>query len=544
MKKNIFTNCSKRIIPHVFFNNKNLFYLLICFCFLLIGVFFRFRGIIDASLNRDEVALANILGIMTFGEGLRGALVYANQRPYLFLLSTKLITTIYNTEWTLRLIPLLSGILSILSVFWVSYNLFKNKLIVILSVFFVAFNPYLINFSKEFKPYIVEYFLSTLLLLFYLQWQNTKNRKWLVVYSISILFFVLLGHPVIFIIPCISFSFLYFLYKTRQFNDFKLVLISTLLSALLFFIQWYYMGRYVDVWELSLDPGEMQYFYTANQFSLHYLLWLKTHFHNMLTELMLPSFSKNLPASIKLTIQYTFVICFFLGLIKLFISKMFDLALVLLGPIIMMFATSCLGNFLWPFGAVRMNLFAMFFLTLISLCGVQLLFQLVKSHAIHCLFISAVILPLWQYDFNLYKFKRGDLGGAREEFRQGIESLMKNIPPSGEPTAIVFNRMSHYPYDYYTKLNSTTSSVYTDFFSDKNVFFLRSHTSEGISTEINSYSKKFKSIWFVFYHYNGNGVVGIRRERKYLDHAIEKQNLIIEYNKFYPGVFIYNVKNY
>ena len=89
---------------------------------------------------------------------------YSQSAPVLFLESTKLMTNIWNnSEFAFRLLPLLAGIDSVITAYFLGKKLLSKKaLIVFLTL--IAFSRYGIYYSAELKQYSIE-FLATILIL-------------------------------------------------------------------------------------------------------------------------------------------------------------------------------------------------------------------------------------------------------------------------------------------------------------------------------------------------------------------------------------------
>ena len=134
------------------------------------GVVFRSQGYFNGNISLwlDEAYWAFRFSDLPL-------LKNAAMRPIGFIVATKLLTAIANNEITLRLIPYSASVLSIPLIYFIAREIFKSKLTIFMAVFIVSFNPILINFAKEFKPYSLELFLHMLLLYLSLRYIKLKT---------------------------------------------------------------------------------------------------------------------------------------------------------------------------------------------------------------------------------------------------------------------------------------------------------------------------------------------------------------------------------
>jgi len=142
------------------FNISKIILLLI----FLLAVFLRAKVYFaNSSLWLDECSLAvNILHNKFFG-----LLEYRQSAPVGFLLLTKLATLILGiSEATLRFLPFLASILSVVGFYYLSSIFLKKNYSIVFANFLFAVNYYLIYYSQELKPYSSDVLVSILLLLF------------------------------------------------------------------------------------------------------------------------------------------------------------------------------------------------------------------------------------------------------------------------------------------------------------------------------------------------------------------------------------------
>lgn len=133
---------------------------------ILLGFIIRLRQYLaNRSLWIDEASLAlNILEKDYVG--LLQKLDYVQAAPPLFLLITKFLTELFgNSEYVLRLLPFISGVLS-LFLFYKIANEFLNKGEIPIALALLSFTYYNIYYSAEFKQYSLELLFAIIILLF------------------------------------------------------------------------------------------------------------------------------------------------------------------------------------------------------------------------------------------------------------------------------------------------------------------------------------------------------------------------------------------
>ncbi len=191
----------------------------------LAGILLRLRQYLTGrSLWADEAMLALNIVNRNFGELLR-PLDYDQGAPPGFLLVEKLFNLLLGrSEYALRLLPFLLGILSI----WLFYLLLKRVtvgagLIAALALF--VFNPRLIYYSSEVKQYIVDVVVTLILLLLAAPLFESGVRKremiWLAVAGFFALWF---SHPAVFVLAGIGLTLVVLCLEKRDITNLWIVL--------------------------------------------------------------------------------------------------------------------------------------------------------------------------------------------------------------------------------------------------------------------------------------------------------------------------------
>ena len=130
---------------------------------IILRLFAYFRGI---SFWGDEAALA--LNVLEHSySGLFKGLDYLQVAPPMFLVMSKILIIDNLRDFTLRLIPLVSGIAAIPLFYKFVSMLSKNRVVITVSTFLFSFNMTAILYCAQFKQYSLELFTSVLLLIIF-----------------------------------------------------------------------------------------------------------------------------------------------------------------------------------------------------------------------------------------------------------------------------------------------------------------------------------------------------------------------------------------
>jgi hypothetical protein len=189
---------------------KRLSFLLAPF-FLLLGIILRVIVYFqNRSLIIDEANLARNV-VEKNGTDFFQSLDYEQYCPPIFMLWTKLNTHLFGiNEFSLKLIPLLAGILLLVFFYSLLRIFVKESLIHCYLLLVLSFSTLAIRYSTEFKQYSLDALLTLVLIYVALQF---KEAKWTLK---NTLIWLLLGSlmiwtsmPSIFILAAIGFAFLY-----------------------------------------------------------------------------------------------------------------------------------------------------------------------------------------------------------------------------------------------------------------------------------------------------------------------------------------------
>lgn len=161
------------------------FVLTAMFCLIIfIGVFLSvYQYLFNRSLWLDEASLAlNIINKSYFE--LLKPLDFSQVAPILFLQIEKIFSELIpNSEFGLRLFPLISFLTSIPLFYLLSNKMVKNKVIALISTSIFSISLSLLKYSSEVKQYSVDVLFTIIILYCSLTLQLNKNKS-LFIYAI------------------------------------------------------------------------------------------------------------------------------------------------------------------------------------------------------------------------------------------------------------------------------------------------------------------------------------------------------------------------
>ena len=152
-----------------YFKSESCFKGVLIAIFAVSIVFQTFLFVKNPSFWHDEAALALNITSRSFA-GLLDGLDNLQVAPPGFLFLSKLMLVLFNPktdywrDFCLRVIPFLSGILSIAAFYYLSTQVFRNRLQILISNLLFALNPCAILYASQYKQYSTELFVSVILL--------------------------------------------------------------------------------------------------------------------------------------------------------------------------------------------------------------------------------------------------------------------------------------------------------------------------------------------------------------------------------------------
>ncbi|HPY88947.1 MAG TPA: glycosyltransferase family 39 protein, partial [Spirochaetota bacterium] len=407
-------NNNESLTNKILNHSYRIFFLLI----IILGVYLRLYTGPGVDLWFDEAYRA--VGYVENGFT-HWATVIDKIRPIGYTFLTYIIQKIHNTDFMLRLPSLIASILTIFVVWGISNRIFgdpdkpvKSQIAILLSVFLVSFNPTLIGFSKEFKPYALELFLHLLLiylLLLYLQNNTYRNLLFLLFSSFISIFF---AYNIIFALPIILIIVLLKSLGDKDNRSFILICLTIVIIIISFTIikvnlvgsiieskneSSEFWGNKYDVFITDDETGfvdRIKWYYTKTadiiEFSTKNLIFIDlpvkiNSFFNI--------FLKNIS-----------ILLLFLGLIVLFIKRKIPYVLLFFLPIVIVIILNVLK--IWTYGNFRANLFIYGYFLFIVLFGINFLLESkdkILRYAIVSFIVVFYFILQFPYNFNFYRTK-------------------------------------------------------------------------------------------------------------------------------------------
>jgi 4-amino-4-deoxy-L-arabinose transferase-like glycosyltransferase len=149
---------------------------------LLLGAFFRFKGLNNQSLWFDELLSVirtapdrSIFDILSTFQN--------DPHPPGFFMTLHFWTSIFGyNEVIARIFPAIIGSFSVVSVYWLGKECLNRRTGLIASVF-ISLNYYHIYYSQEVRPYIALFLFTTLSYTWFLKLIRKPNRKHAILYG-------------------------------------------------------------------------------------------------------------------------------------------------------------------------------------------------------------------------------------------------------------------------------------------------------------------------------------------------------------------------
>lgn len=438
---------------------RNIYWILLGLVGFL-GFTLRLKGLVsNPSMWHDECALAwNVIN-NSYGE-LFGKLRFLQVAPPMFLVISKILVTIFHVknnifacDFVLRLTPFFFGTLSIGAFYFVCKSLFKSKWTTFIALLLFCLNPVLINYSFEFKPYILDVFCALSALWIFLNTDfQTNSAKKVLVYGclLAILpWFSFMSTMVIFA------GFMALSFKRENPKNFFLMFLPLFLSAFLY-LKLYVLNAYgqssagmISFWQNEFVKRDLSNITQLNMDNLHY-------------------FFSNLP-------MFSFTILsllMFVGIILMFKDRNWRFILISVLTQASLIIASILH--VYPYSR-RLIIFLIPFILIFSVK----IFD-IKNKVLAGILLALIVIPHLLFAVNFAKMSNLNKGDfAREMMIKMAEEIKPN-------ETIVINESSNAEFCYYDL-----------FFNLKHnkVFLKPKNKSEiSINTELNKLTKG--NYWF------------------------------------------------
>jgi len=387
-----------------------------------LAIFFRSQGYFDGNISFwwDEADWAHKLLTKPLKEVIR-------IRPVGYMLLTRFLVGTFGTAETIfRLISYISSILVIPVIFLIAKRLWNSRIVILLLVFLAAFNPNLITFAKEFKPYALDFFVHACMVFLTLVYIDSKKNNILYAILILSIFSIFFCYNIVFIFPAIFLILLFDAYSKNNTRRLT-ILIST---ALVIFLILSLMYKFI--WSNMSFSGQEQYW--GNKYDVFFLRpnllehfkWFVSKYVGLVkdssrAEIFWPgvSFFKPVTGLFLLFFQAS-------GVLGFLLEKKYDFLILFLLPILTVILVNSLG--MWPFGPFRVNLFLMLYFLVPTVNGFNFFIKKnnkILKNGFLCVLVFFFVLQL-PINLQYYEIKpRNTWVDAQSDVRKELEIIIK-----------------------------------------------------------------------------------------------------------------------
>lgn len=441
------------------------------FLFTLGAGILLFQYLVNRSMWTDEAKLALNVMHHTFGE-LTQPLDHQQSAPIIFLWLSKLFSTIFgNSDYALRVTPLLFGLISIPLFHTVLLRFTKSNFWSLLGLVFFIGNLNLILYATEFKQYIADLFVFiALLTLVVSQNERIKPIRYYLI-GIASFVFLFLSNATLIFLPVLM---IYVFYtevitskKTIKNNYPVLFLGSSVLLGIIFF---YITVVHDNPLKQSMVNFWLGTFPPKPFYSKEFLSWIINDLNYYLLNI-----SKIIPP-----LYYSLVILSVIGIV---LKRSWHLFFLLLAPLLVHITLSYMhlypfyGRFITYFIPIQIIFF---------IVGIQQLSELL-AHVPKAKSAFQVLIALVS-SLILIINTANKLPLRKEEFKPAIQQISLHQKPN-DLTYVYYG--SVFAFKRYQEIFSIKNYVFGKGHRDQNEKYI-----EDISTIINTNHR----VWFVFSH--------------------------------------------
>jgi len=251
---------------------------------IILGFFLRlYHYFINRSLWLDEGYLSSSLLRFNYLQLITGPLDYQQKAPVGFLLIVKVFLNIFgHNQYGLRIVPLLSGLLSILIFVPVAKYFLKSSGIIV-AMAILCISPAFVYHSVEIKQYSTELLCSILSFYLFIKYRALSGFKEIIIWSLGGAAVLWFSYSALFIVGGIGLGLsVYYLFNKQWHIFFK---------SLIPFITWFTSFIFLYVFFINKTPDAewvVNWFRFYGDFmplppkSLSDLGWFLTSFYRML----------------------------------------------------------------------------------------------------------------------------------------------------------------------------------------------------------------------------------------------------------------------
>ena len=489
------------------FNNQLNFEKIVILFILLMGVLLSASQFFyNRSLWLDEAMLTHsILNCGFFG--LLHPLAYFQVAPISFLLSEKIFSLVIpNSEYGLRLFPMISYCASLFFFYKIVKLIFQNDYAIIFALSLFVFNPTLIYYASEVKQYMTD--VMVISLLYYLLLKNYKNPEYKYYFlGIAGVISISLSN----VAPIILSTVALFLFYEIKHKDKKYILKYTaVISAWLISFGIYYSlfianhpakGFMLDYW------GKVDAFLPVNPLNYNFYLFLKVKLFMVVHSLFNFGFIRGICLRFFISI----------GLLFIIFKRKISLLIITLLPILLHLFLSALK--LYPFD-LRLILYMTPLFIILATFGFKYLLEIVFTDLkIQRFRLFAIGMPLV-----LVFFCIGKLPLQKEEIKKSLQFYKENREVGDKLNLYYCSSTS---FNFYKKNGFVNNTVIPLVFGS---------WEEGISEkDINELTLFKGRQWILFSHFNKNEESFLINKLDSLGYTKSK-----EYKTYGSSIYLYD----
>lgn len=365
-------------------------------------------------------------------------------------------------EVVLRSFAWVAGIAVVLLAIPLARRLFRGPAAQILFVAMLALHPAAIDLSKEFKPYECSLLGHLLLIYVALRYVETQRARDLVLALVAAFVSNLFAQDMVMAYPAV-FSLLGWDTLTRKRERLWWVIAGASAVLVLLLVQYWIVWRNMDSDEASYFGNKYGVFYEPSS-HLSRARWWFDHYLELAQFPGLrrrywdaPWVSPESYTSLRSVDGAIWLVLHAVGLVRLFLSRAWRKALLLLVPI----ATTSVMNYLghWPFGVFRANLFMLAYMAAIAAMAIETPSTVSLRWAAVVPAAVLVLLPPILFD-RWWNARKRSL--AWDSDMPKVIAELAKIEPARENgrVPLLLGRRACQPYEFYSTLHPATSRRY------------------------------------------------------------------------------------
>lgn len=333
------------------------------------GVAFRSWGVLFGTFDfwADEAWWATLTT--------RIALTESGIRPIGYMWLSQHLAAFNNPELMLRLPSYLAGIGTMLCVYLAARRLLTLRMLALLALCLVALNPKLIAFAKEFKPYSLETFVHSGLLLWALVCY--QRRRMGVAFPAVALAALPFCYNIMFLYPGLALAMLALSRIWHRVTPLQWAAIASASVLLVLFLHGF-ASEALGTAERARFWGEKYgVFPPADAEALSVVGWYLRNTWHLVT----------MPGGTTMVAKIAFGVSFLVGVGALVAARLFTPLALLVGPLVLVLLANGLGY--WPYGPFRTNIFLFPYFILVACYGLD---RLAAHRRLRAFAIAAAVI--------------------------------------------------------------------------------------------------------------------------------------------------------